>query len=335
MSELVSIIIPAYNAEQWIDETVRSALAQTWPRKEIIIVDDGSTDSTLAVAKGYESKFVKVVTQSNQGVSTARNKGLAFAQGSYIQWLDADDLLARDKISRQLQSAEQGLESRILLSSSFGAFYFCRERVKVNPTVLWQDLTPVEWMINKLYYNAWIGLNSWLVSRKLTTLAGPWNEQLVRDNDGEYICRVIAASEKVRFVPEAMSYCRNCSVASVSKNLSEKARKSVAMSINLCTGYLLSLEKSERTRKACVNYMQSYMSLFYPENKAILVELTALASELGGQLAVPSVKWKYVLLDKLLGRRVTKQVMKKLAGMKFRAAVSLDQYLCGLLHDAH
>ena len=54
--ELVSILIPAYNAEKWVGDTIRSALHQTWPNKEIIVVDDGSTDNTLKVAKTFESK---------------------------------------------------------------------------------------------------------------------------------------------------------------------------------------------------------------------------------------------------------------------------------------
>src|SRR5436309_10735842 len=89
---LVSILIPAYNAERWIADTVRSALAQTWPRREIIIVDDGSRDQTLQVAQQFASKNVSVVAQENQGASAARNKAFELCQGDYIQWLDADDL---------------------------------------------------------------------------------------------------------------------------------------------------------------------------------------------------------------------------------------------------
>ena len=67
MSDLVSILIPAYNAEKWIADTLQSAISQDWQRKEVIVVDDGSTDSTLSVARIFESKFVKVVTQENCG----------------------------------------------------------------------------------------------------------------------------------------------------------------------------------------------------------------------------------------------------------------------------
>jgi glycosyltransferase involved in cell wall biosynthesis len=80
-SSLVSILIPAYNAAPYIAETLDSALAQTWYNIEIIVVDDGSRDDTLAIAKTYESKRVKVISQKNKGASTARNRALKAAQG--------------------------------------------------------------------------------------------------------------------------------------------------------------------------------------------------------------------------------------------------------------
>ena len=102
MQPLVSILIPAYNAQAWLGEAVRSALNQTWPRTEIILVDDGSTDQTLAVARQFESPRVKVLSHPNQGASVTRNRALSLAQGDFIQWLDADDFLAPDKLALQL-----------------------------------------------------------------------------------------------------------------------------------------------------------------------------------------------------------------------------------------
>src|ERR1700741_4422028 len=103
MRPLVSILIPAFNASEYIADTIRSALAQSWPRKEIIVVDDGSTDATLPIARGFRSREVSVLTQPNQGAATARNTALSRCQGDVIQWLDADDLLAPDKIARQME----------------------------------------------------------------------------------------------------------------------------------------------------------------------------------------------------------------------------------------
>src|SRR6516164_1602620 len=114
---LVSILVPAFNAEAWIADTMRSALAQTWPRKEIIVVDDGSTDQTLAVARQFVSKDLAVVSRENHGAAATRNHALSLSQGDYIQWLDADDLLSPDKIERQMEAVEGTRNSRTLLSS--------------------------------------------------------------------------------------------------------------------------------------------------------------------------------------------------------------------------
>ena len=110
MQPLVSILIPAYNAEKWIADTLRSAIAQTWEAKEIIVVDDGSTDRTLAIARQFESEQVRVVAHEHQGAAATRNTALSLSQGEYIQYLDADDLMAPDKIARQLEALGQSPE---------------------------------------------------------------------------------------------------------------------------------------------------------------------------------------------------------------------------------
>jgi len=88
---LVSIIIPCYNQAQFLREAIQSALAQTYPHREIFIVDDGSTDNTAEVTAGYRD--VRYIRQENSGVSTARNTGLKESRGEYLVFLDADDRL--------------------------------------------------------------------------------------------------------------------------------------------------------------------------------------------------------------------------------------------------
>src|SRR5690242_5922162 len=116
---LVSILIPAYNAQRWLAETLRSALAQTWPRKEIIVVDDGSTDQTPAIARQFASRQVSVISQSNRGAAAARNKAFSVCQGDYVQWLDADDLLAPDKIAEQIEKSEKRASDQTLFSGGW------------------------------------------------------------------------------------------------------------------------------------------------------------------------------------------------------------------------
>ena len=129
MKQLVSILIPAYNAEVWIADTLRSAIAQTWPRKEIIVVDDGSTDQTLAVARRFASKEVAVVTQKNQGASAARNHALSLSQGDYILNGSMPMIFCRRTRSRaKLEASKKYPSNRILFSSGWGYFAYRTER---------------------------------------------------------------------------------------------------------------------------------------------------------------------------------------------------------------
>jgi glycosyltransferase involved in cell wall biosynthesis len=150
-------------------------MAQTWDRKEIIVVDDGSSDLTAEVARRFASKEVAVVSTKNQGAAAARNKAFSLSQGDYIQWLDADDLLAPDKIKRQLSALRDSDSRRVLLSSPWAYFYYRSHRARFVPTSLWQDLSPVEWLLRKMGENQHMQTATWLTSRELAEAAGPWD----------------------------------------------------------------------------------------------------------------------------------------------------------------
>jgi glycosyltransferase involved in cell wall biosynthesis len=309
MAPLVSILIPAYNAERWIAETIQSALAQTWPRTEVIVVNDGSRDRTLAVAHQFTTPNVSVVTQQNQGASAARNKAFELCQGDYIQWLDADDLLAPDKIARQMEAAREADNTRALISSAWAYFIYSRNRASFVPTPIWCDLAPVEWLTRKMGQNLHMPPATWLVTRELTQAAGPWDTQLSFDDDGEYFCRVVLASNAIRFVPEARTFYRMSGPGSVSDfDQSKEKLASLFLSMQLHVSYLRALEESERTRAACLNYLQRRFFRFYPEQTRLLEQLQKLATTLGGRLEIPQLPWKYSLMQKLLGWTLTKRV---------------------------
>ena len=329
MSKLVSILIPLYNAEQWFWETMESALSQTWPNKEIIIVDDGSTDNSLKIAKQYEGKSVKVITQENQGAAAARNKAYEYAQGDYIQWLDADDLLAPDKIEKQMAVAEED-EPGVLLTSSWAKFYYRYKKAKFIPDNLWQDLKPADWLITKFNENVFMNPAVWLVSRELTDLAGPWDVRTAPDDDGEYIARVVVASKKVRFVQEARCYYRKSNPKSLSKDLSEKALDGILLSIILCTAYLRSLEDSERTKAACWRVLQTNMGRLYPSRTDIPKRAIDLAEELGNSLLIPVVNWKYTFAKKVLGQNLAKRTKMTSARVRQTIAWNWDKLLYNL-----
>jgi glycosyltransferase involved in cell wall biosynthesis len=314
---LVSILIPAFNAQDWIAATIASALQQSWPNKEIIVVDDGSKDQTFTIAQQFSSRGVKVVTQPNQGASGARNAAFSMAKGDYIQWFDADDLLAPDKIERQMAVVAESKSKRTLLSGAWGYFFYRPAKATFCPTSLWCDLSPTEWLMRKMVEGIHMQPDTWLVSRELTLAAGPWDTRLWRDNDGEYFCRVILASDSIRFVPEARSYYRKAGSSSVSFiGLSNKKMDSLFMSMKLHVGYLLSLEDSLRTRAACVTYINNWVPNFYPQRKDIVSQLGELATSLGGQLKLPEFSWKYAWIEKLFGAETAKKAQIYLPQVK-------------------
>jgi len=321
MKPLVSILIPAYNAEAALAETIRSALAQSWANKEIIIVDDGSKDSTLKLARQFASAQVKVETQANQGAAATRNRLASLAQGEYLQWLDADDLLSPEKVSRQMTVAQQ-VGPRYLISSGWAYFRFRPQKASFVPTLLWENLSPLEWMQRKWENNLHMQTATWLVSRELTAAAGPWNAQLLGDDDGEYFSRVIVQSSGIRFVPGEKVYYR-ISGGNRLSYISRSDRKMEAQlhGMKLQIGYLRSLADDARVRQTCVTYLQTWLPNFYPHRPDLVAQARQLAAELGGQLEDPKLSWKYRWIQQTLGWSAARA-----------AQVNYNEWKAGALH---
>jgi glycosyltransferase involved in cell wall biosynthesis len=326
---LVSILIPAYNAGPWIDDTIRSALAQTWPHKEIIVVDDGSKDATLARARAFESQGVTVFSQPNQGAATARNQALALSKGDYLQWLDADDLLAPNKISRQLDALGGEPQPRTLLSAAWGTFYYRTSKARFSPTPLWHDLSPLEFTRLKLSEGeCFMQTATWLVSRVLTEAAGPWDTSLSYDDDGEYFGRVIKASAGIKFIPESRVYYRVTDAARLSfVGTSPRKLQSAFRAMELQIGYLRAMVDNAETRKACVRYLQRYLFHFYRERPEIVARMDAMAAELGGRLEPPSTRWKYSWIEKLFGWKAAIRAQSFLPGVRASLVKKWDRTL--------
>jgi glycosyltransferase involved in cell wall biosynthesis len=326
MKPLVSILIPAYNAEKWIAYTLQSAVAQTWNRKEIIVVDDGSTDSTVEVVRQFASKEVKLVRIENRGLSAAVNHGYRFCQGDYIQELDSDDILAPDKIERQLGALKEGDNRRTLLASPWAYFYFRTHRAQFVPNSLWKDHSPVEWLLRKMGENLHMQNATWLVSRELAEAAGPWEEDLHYDQDGEYFARVLLASGGTRFVAEARVFYRVSSSNRISYiGSSDKKKDSLLRSMKLHVQYLRSLEESERVRKACLTYLQTWYPAFYSSRPDIVAELQDLAAQLQGRLEEPQLRWKYAWMKPLFGLKAADAAQRMVPEMKSALARQWDR----------
>ena len=333
---LISILIPAYNAQEWIADTIHSAIAQTWPRTEIIVVDDGSSDSTLAIARTFESQGVRVISQKNQGASAARNTAFLHSRGDYIQWLDADDLLAPDKIAKQMELVLEGLSPRTLLSSPWAHFMYRPRRAEFIPSSLWCDLTPKEWLLCKMEQNIYMQTATWLVSRELTEAAGPWDIRMIGDDDGEYFCRVLLASNGVRFVHGAKVYYRAFQFASLSYigRFPHKIEAHWA-SMQLHIRYLRSFGDDARVRAACLQFLHDSLIYFYPETSHVVAEAEQLAAELGEPLGTPPLSWKYAWLEVCFGWGAVKPAQNVVRKLRWDLATKLDHLLFRLEERKH
>ena len=120
---LVSIVVPAYNSEKTLDSCIQSVVSQDYTNIELIVVDDGSLDSTRVIAENYaamDSRIVLVKKKQNEGLVLARKSGIDFARGKYIQYLDADDSLCEGAIKNLVSKAEESNADIVV-----APFFFC------------------------------------------------------------------------------------------------------------------------------------------------------------------------------------------------------------------
>jgi glycosyltransferase involved in cell wall biosynthesis len=184
MNQLVSVIIPMFNAERWIEETLASVAAQTYPRDqiEIIVVDDGSTDGGAGLVERC-CPSARLMRGKNGGPSRARNIGTRAACGEFLQYLDADDLLVRDKLMRQVQALEntgadvaygdwQGLV--LQEDGTFKDGDVMQRKMEEDPEIA-------------LLLDFWCPPAAYLFRRGIVESAGGWNEQFPVIQDARFV----------------------------------------------------------------------------------------------------------------------------------------------------
>ncbi len=300
MNALVSILIPCHNAAPWLAETLESALAQAWPEKEIILVDDGSTDDSLAIARRCEARGIRVLTQANAGASAARNRALRESRGQFLQFLDADDLLSPDKISRQVALlADAG--GRYVATCRWGRFSRVPAEACFVDEVVFREFTPLDFLLLPGDRGAMMHPAAWLVPRDLVEAAGPWDERLTLNDDGEYFSRVVLASQGIRFSESGRTYYRSRLRSSLSQRADSAALRSLFLSIELFAAHLQAAEDSPRVRRSLANYYQRFIFTAYPEVPDLVHAAADRGATLGGATIEPEMGRRTAVLARVLG----------------------------------
>lgn len=234
MKPLVSIIIPTYNRASLLRDTIESVMSQTYDNWECIIVDDNSTDSTKELVNEYgknDSRFLFTTKPDGiaKGASSSRNIGLQLSKGEYIQFLDSDDILASNKIEKQI-AVLSGQSNFTISTCKWGKF-----TQLTDPINLFENNQDYKNFRNSKEYFDLIGLHggffpchSFLIPKELINLSGYWNENLTINDDGEFFFRVVLNCDQIIFVPKTyVLYRQNVS----NDNLSSLKTAAKALSL--------------------------------------------------------------------------------------------------------
>jgi glycosyltransferase involved in cell wall biosynthesis len=285
---LVSVIVPLYNAEKYIGQCIASVLAQTWPNIEVIIVDDGSTDGSYETAQKYEGNHVMILRQTNSGASIARNKGLSVAKGSFVQFLDADDILSTNKIAAQMELLKNSPDKVAVCSTVHFFDHENYQQLQPSPYedgFLINDDSPVNFLLNLWGANnthgSMIQPNAWLTPRHIIEKAGMWNEFKCPDDDGEFFCRVLLAGKGVVCAKGCFNYYRKFkSTGSLSSSKSHESFENILTSAKLKYEYMKkATDKPEVDRVFAKNFLEIGI-LTFPQFPNLSKEAIALAQSL-------------------------------------------------------
>jgi len=249
--------MPVFNGERWLSEAIESVLRQSWGRLELIIVDDGSTDESVRIAEHFASRSVVVLRQANQGASVARNAGLALAQGDFIQYLDADDLLDPRKIELQIGALSDAPGQ--VATCAWARLYDGIGGAQFEPSVLWRNFAPVDFLVAAYASMHFMPNHAWLTPRAISDRAGTWPPMRARNDDAEYFAKVVLQSSGVRFVPEARAYYRS-GHSGLSAASDREALEGYLWTLDQIADRLLAAEDSTRTRSALAASIDHFVS---------------------------------------------------------------------------
>ena len=249
MRPKVCILIPCYNADRWIAQAIQSALDQTYQNKEVIVIDDGSSDRSLEIIKSFGDR-IRWETGVNRGGNAARNRLLELSNGEWIQYLDADDYLLPDKIERQIQFLNQQLDTEVICSPHItenmgekGIFYTAPALTKYKePLDFW--LLTIRW-----YMPQTGGL---LFHRQALLDISGWQEDLKHCQDYDLYVRLLQANKRFTYFNQSGAVYRWwCSGTVTRRNILEIYRDRLDVQ-EAIEKHLLSSAQLTQTRKDAI-----------------------------------------------------------------------------------
>jgi glycosyltransferase involved in cell wall biosynthesis len=220
MSARVSILIPCYNAERWIAQAIQSALDQTYPHKEVIVIDDGSTDGSLQIIREFGER-IRWETGPNRGGNIARNQLLQLSRGDWLQYLDADDYLLPEKIAEQIEFLKAHRDVDVIYSP-FTIEHWSATGIRKELSAIPEPRDP--WELLCRAYLPQTGSPLW---RKQAILdVGGWKSDQPCCQEYELYLRLLMAGKQFKYCPQTGSVHRRWSNQTVySRDIRESQRR--------------------------------------------------------------------------------------------------------------
>lgn len=323
MHELVSVIIPVYNGEKYIIQTLESVLNQTYQNLEILIINDGSTDNTLKLLETVKSEKITIINQENKGVSYAKQVGLNNAKGHFIQYLDADDLLSLDKIEVQINALKQHPNSIAVCST---IHFFDHENHLNNVPSEYEDKflystdSPADFLINLYGGNgnggSMIQPNAFLTPISIINKMGGWDISIspCPDEDGEYFCRAILASEGIVYTSNTYNYYRKfIKKNSLSALKDRPATERLFKSILLKKEHLFKHKQTEQAKYAIAQQLISLAVETYPKYPSLSENIIEEINKIGTYSFLPISGGPMIQkLSKFIGWRLARKIQYKI-----------------------
>lgn len=317
---LVSILIPMYNAEKYIEETLNSCINQTYKNIEIIVVDDESKDNSLKIVTEISrvDKRVKIFEQKNSGAARARNRAFELSSGEYIQYFDADDIMHTNKIKTQIDKLSlYNFSPNVVATGKWNIFYD-----SVNSSIENNQIINKDYSNRFLYFKeSWengefiIG-QSWLIHRDLNTKINGWDETLTNNDDGEFFTRVAFYSEKIVFVEKSIVYYRKGIETSLSSQLTYDSTKSRLESVNKYKELVNDYIEEHSLSEGLINLYSKFYVACFPLEQSLKIEFYKIINSLG--YAKPKIYFqkKYQWLVYFIGIDNTLAIKNKLNNLR-------------------
>ena len=276
----VSIIIPLHNSEAYIQQTIKSCLAQTHDNIEIIVIENGSTDKSYQVVKSIDDKRLSVFQIPTPNAAAARNYGYQKAKGAYIVFLDADDVMASNKIELQLKALSKKPEGWVASC----AWAKCKTNTKeaiITPQKVWNIQNPIDWCLQSWMGEGMMIPGCWLIPKPIIDKAGLWDERLSLHDDGEFMCRVLLASKGNVFVENTLVYYRQQGNSLSRQHKSKMAAESALLVYKSYQKEILKFKDSKLARRALARNFSRFVYEYYPAHAQLIKEAYREINELG------------------------------------------------------